>query len=52
MSMTKRVEVAAGVIRREDGKFLLGQRAPDTFYPGYWNFPVAKSSQANRLPRR
>jgi 8-oxo-dGTP diphosphatase len=42
MSMTKRVEVAAGVIRREDGKFLLGQRAPDTFYPGYWEFPGGK----------
>lgn len=40
--MTKRVEVAAGVIRREDGKFLLGQRAPDTFYPGYWEFPGGK----------
>ena len=40
--MTKRVEVAAGVIIRADGKFLLGQRAPDTFYPGYWEFPGGK----------
>lgn len=40
--MTKRVEVAAGVIFREDGCFLLGQRAPDTFYPGYWEFPGGK----------
>ncbi len=38
----KRVEVAAGVIRRPDGSFLLGQRAPGTFYPGYWEFPGGK----------
>lgn len=40
--MKKRVEVAAGVITRPDGTFLLGQRAPDTFYPGYWEFPGGK----------
>ena len=40
--MTKRVEVAAGVIFRPDGRFLLGQRAPDTFYAGYWEFPGGK----------
>ncbi|KON82066.1 Nudix family hydrolase [Azoarcus sp. PA01] len=40
--MKKRVEVAAGVITRADGSFLLGQRAPDTFYPGYWEFPGGK----------
>ncbi|MBI1905950.1 MAG: Nudix family hydrolase, partial [Rhodocyclales bacterium] len=40
--MKKLVEVAAGVILREDGRFLLGQRAPDTFYPGYWEFPGGK----------
>jgi 8-oxo-dGTP diphosphatase len=40
--MTKRVDVAAGVILREDGRFLLGQRAPNTFYPGYWEFPGGK----------
>ncbi|WP_018989206.1 Nudix family hydrolase [Aromatoleum toluclasticum] len=39
---TKRVEVAAGVIFRRDGRFLLGQRAPDTFYAGYWEFPGGK----------
>lgn len=38
----KRVEVAAGVIRRADGRFLLGRRAPGTFYPGYWEFPGGK----------
>lgn len=35
-------EVAAAVILRPDGTFLLGRRAPDTFYPGYWEFPGGK----------
>lgn len=38
----KITEVAAAVIERPDGRFLLGQRAPDTFYPGYWEFPGGK----------
>lgn len=38
----KVVDVAAGVIYRDDGRFLLGQRAPGTFYPGYWEFPGGK----------
>ena len=40
--MKKIVHVAAAVITRPDGSFLLGQRAPDTFYPGYWEFPGGK----------
>lgn len=40
--MRKVVEVSAGVIRRADGAFLLGQRAPGSFYPGYWEFPGGK----------
>jgi 8-oxo-dGTP diphosphatase len=40
--MTKVVRVAAAVILRPDGAFLLGQRAPGTFYPGYWEFPGGK----------
>ena len=31
--MKKIVHVAAAVITRPDGSVLLGQRAPDTFYP-------------------
>ncbi len=41
----KITDVAAAVIEREDGSFLLGQRAPDTFYPGYWEFPGGKVEQ-------
>jgi 8-oxo-dGTP diphosphatase len=40
--MTKIVDVAAAVIMRPDGSFLLGQRAEGTFYPGYWEFPGGK----------
>lgn len=40
--MSKLVEVAAGVIRGPDGRFLLGRRAPGTFCPGYWEFPGGK----------
>ena len=40
--MRKIVHVAAAVITRPDGSVLLGQRAPDTFYPGYWEFPGGK----------
>ena len=38
----KLIDVAAAVIERADGSFLLGQRAQDTFYPGYWEFPGGK----------
>lgn len=38
----KFTEVAAAVIERPDGSFLLGQRAPGTFYAGYWEFPGGK----------
>jgi len=39
--MKKRVEVAAGIIFREDGSFLLGRRQ-GSFYAGYWEFPGGK----------
>lgn len=35
-------QVAAAVIERPDGSFLLGQRGPDTFYSGWWEFPGGK----------
>lgn len=40
--MKKIVHVAAAVITRPDGSFLVGQRADDTFYAGYWEFPGGK----------
>ncbi len=46
----KITDVAAAVILREDGSFLLGQRAADTFYPGYWEFPGGKV-EAGETPR-
>jgi 8-oxo-dGTP diphosphatase len=36
------VEVAAAVILREDGSFLLGRRPPGKVYAGYWEFPGGK----------
>ena len=44
------VEVAAAVILRPDGSFLLGRRPPGGFYPGYWEFPGGKV-EAGESPR-
>lgn len=38
----RRIEVAAAVIFRADGKFLLAQRPPGKVYAGYWEFPGGK----------
>jgi 8-oxo-dGTP diphosphatase len=38
----QRVEVAAAVIIRPDGEFLLAQRPPGKVYAGYWEFPGGK----------
>ncbi len=46
----KITHVAAAVLMREDGSYLLGQRAADTFYPGYWEFPGGKV-EAGESPR-
>jgi 8-oxo-dGTP diphosphatase len=40
--MTKITEVAAAVIERPDGGFLLAQRPAGKPYPGYWEFPGGK----------
>ena len=36
------VDVAAAVIERPDGSFLLAQRPPGKVYAGYWEFPGGK----------
>jgi 8-oxo-dGTP diphosphatase len=38
----ERIEVAAAVLLREDGRFLLGQRPAGKVYAGYWEFPGGK----------
>ncbi|MGZ8202668.1 MAG: Nudix family hydrolase [Burkholderiales bacterium] len=40
--MGGRVEVAAAVLQREDGAFLLAQRPAGKVYAGYWEFPGGK----------
>jgi 8-oxo-dGTP diphosphatase len=37
-----RVEVAAAVVIRDDGEFLLAQRPAGKVYAGYWEFPGGK----------
>ncbi|MDH5534312.1 MAG: Nudix family hydrolase [Betaproteobacteria bacterium] len=37
-----RIEVAAAVITRDDGRFLLAQRPAGKVYAGYWEFPGGK----------
>ncbi|HXV10697.1 MAG TPA: Nudix family hydrolase [Burkholderiales bacterium] len=39
---SNRIEVAAAVIIRPDGSFLLGQRPAGKVYAGYWEFPGGK----------
>ena len=38
----KLVEVAAGVLQRPDGSYLLAQRPRDKIWAGYWEFPGGK----------
>ena len=38
----QQVEVAVGVLVREDGRFLLTSRPPGKVYAGYWEFPGGK----------
>ncbi|HEX3096091.1 MAG TPA: Nudix family hydrolase [Usitatibacter sp.] len=48
--MTRITEVAAAVIERPDGEFLLAQRPAGKPYPGYWEFPGGKI-EAGEEPR-
>ena len=40
--MNRVVEVAAAVLQRSDGSFLLAQRPADKIWAGYWEFPGGK----------
>jgi 8-oxo-dGTP diphosphatase len=40
--LTKLTEVAAAVIEKPDGTFLLAQRPAGKVYPGFWEFPGGK----------
>lgn len=40
--MKKRIDVAAAVLQREDGSFMLAQRPNDKIWAGYWEFPGGK----------
>jgi len=48
--LKKIVDVAAAVIFRDDGAFLLGRRPPGSIYAGYWEFPGGKV-EAGETPR-
>jgi 8-oxo-dGTP diphosphatase len=43
------VDVAAAVILRRDGRFLLAQRPPGKVYAGYWEFPGGKAEAGEPL---
>ena len=45
------VDVAVAVLLRHDGCFLLGRRAPDTVFGGYWEFPGGKC-ESGEAPRQ
>ena len=36
------MDVAVGILVRENGEVLLGKRTPGRPYPGYWEFPGGK----------
>ena len=45
------LEVAAAVVQRADGAFLLGRRPAGSVYAGYWEFPGGKI-EAGETPRQ
>ena len=49
--MTGVVEVAAAVIERPDGSFLLAQRPAGKVYAGWWEFPGGKADAGESLER-
>jgi 8-oxo-dGTP diphosphatase len=43
------IDVVAGVIRRDDGRFLITQRLADDTLGGYWEFPGGKVEPGEEL---
>ncbi len=43
------IDVVAGVIRRDDGRFLIAQRMADDTLGGYWEFPGGKVDPGEEL---
>src|SRR3954453_12623628 len=50
-SPNRRIEVAAAVIQRPDGAFLLAQRPAGKVYAGYWEFPGGKVEPGEPVER-
>jgi len=46
---TPHFDVAAGVIHRDDGRFLIAQRRPDSMLGGLWEFPGGKREPGESL---
>ena len=46
------VEVAVGVLIREDGRMLLSSRPEGKPYAGYWEFPAASLKRVKPFIRR
>lgn len=46
---TPHYDVAAGVINRDDGRFLIAQRRPDSMLGGLWEFPGGKREPGESL---
>ena len=44
------IDVAAAVIQRRDGAFLLAQRPVGKVYAGYWEFPGGKIEPGEAAP--
>ena len=49
MPQNKVVEVAAAVLQKTDGSFLLAQRPSDKIWAGYWEFPGGKVEQGETV---
>lgn len=47
---TPHYDVAAGIIRRDDGRILIAQRPPEGLLGGLWEFPGGKREEGETMP--